>query len=207
MKKERILSAAEELFAEKGFTGTSVRDISKRAKVNIAMINYYFGSKENLMKELATRNAAYAAGFLEDLVNRTELTPYEKLKQWVSFYVDKIFGSYRFHNILSRQMSLFTEDELKSQLIQIKLKNFNLVKDLVVEGQQKGDFRTDIDLEFTVATFVGTVSQITLSREFYKTLMGRDVTTEEFLQEVSPRLKRHLTDLLTHHLLKEKQNA
>ncbi len=49
-KEENILFAAEKLFAEKGFEGTSTREIAKAANVNISMISYYFGSKENFMR-------------------------------------------------------------------------------------------------------------------------------------------------------------
>jgi AcrR family transcriptional regulator len=42
------LQAAEELFCEKGFDATSVRDITKAAGCNLAAVNYYFGGKENL---------------------------------------------------------------------------------------------------------------------------------------------------------------
>lgn len=45
----RILLAAEQLFAEHGFEGVSVRDIVQRADVNLAAINYYFGSKSTLL--------------------------------------------------------------------------------------------------------------------------------------------------------------
>ena len=48
-KKEQILEVAEELFAEYGFEGTSVRELAKKAKVNVAMISNYFGSKEQLI--------------------------------------------------------------------------------------------------------------------------------------------------------------
>ncbi|HEY1869709.1 MAG TPA: TetR family transcriptional regulator, partial [Chitinophagaceae bacterium] len=51
-KQVQIMEAAEELFAEKSFDGTSVRDISEQAGVNLAMISYYFGSKEKLMESL-----------------------------------------------------------------------------------------------------------------------------------------------------------
>ena len=53
--RERILSAAEELFAEKGFEASSVRDITSRAQCNIASVNYYFGNKEKLYGETAHR--------------------------------------------------------------------------------------------------------------------------------------------------------
>ncbi len=44
------MNAAEKLFAVNGFDGTSVRDIAQEAGVNVAMISYYFGSKEKLME-------------------------------------------------------------------------------------------------------------------------------------------------------------
>lgn len=53
--KERILGAAEELFAQQGFSGTSLRQVTTRADVNIAAVNYHFGSKENLVNEVFRR--------------------------------------------------------------------------------------------------------------------------------------------------------
>ena len=44
--QERLLNAAEELFCDKGFEGTSIRDIAASADCNIASVNYYFGGKQ-----------------------------------------------------------------------------------------------------------------------------------------------------------------
>ena len=49
--RERILSAAQELFSEKGFEATSVRDITTEAGCNVASVNYHFGGKDNLYLE------------------------------------------------------------------------------------------------------------------------------------------------------------
>lgn len=53
--KDRILGAAEELFAVHGFAGTSLRQVTSKADVNIAAVNYHFGSKENLVNEVFRR--------------------------------------------------------------------------------------------------------------------------------------------------------
>jgi AcrR family transcriptional regulator len=53
--KERILSAAEELFARHGFAGASLRAVTATANVNLAAVNYHFGSKENLINEVFRR--------------------------------------------------------------------------------------------------------------------------------------------------------
>jgi len=53
--KERILGAAEELFARHGFAGASLRELTATAKVNLAAVNYHFGSKDNLVNEVFRR--------------------------------------------------------------------------------------------------------------------------------------------------------
>ena len=50
--RERLLDAAETLFARYGFNGVSARDIVKVAGVNLGALPYYFGTKENLFKEV-----------------------------------------------------------------------------------------------------------------------------------------------------------
>lgn len=50
--KSKILKAAKKLFAQNGFDGTSTRQIVKEAGVNISLISYYFGNKENLFFSL-----------------------------------------------------------------------------------------------------------------------------------------------------------
>ena len=51
----RILDSAEQLFAEKGFAETSLRMITTRAKVNLAAVNYHFGSKKDLIQAVFAR--------------------------------------------------------------------------------------------------------------------------------------------------------
>ena len=53
--RSRILDVAEQLFGEHGFDRVSIRDITKRARVNLAAINYHFGSKEDLIAAIFER--------------------------------------------------------------------------------------------------------------------------------------------------------
>lgn len=54
--KERIIEVAEHLFAEKGLDGTSMRDITDGARVNLASVNYHFGSKDGLIAAVFDRH-------------------------------------------------------------------------------------------------------------------------------------------------------
>ena len=53
--RERILDAAERLFMAHGYEGTSMRQITGEASVNLAAVNYHFGTKESLMQEVFRR--------------------------------------------------------------------------------------------------------------------------------------------------------
>jgi AcrR family transcriptional regulator len=54
--REKLILSAERLFAARGFDGVSVRDIANDAKVNSALLGYYFGGKEGLLAEVYTRH-------------------------------------------------------------------------------------------------------------------------------------------------------
>ncbi len=56
--RERILDAAEKLFAERGFHAVSVRDITQAAGVDVALVNYHFGGKQSLFEDVLRRRAA-----------------------------------------------------------------------------------------------------------------------------------------------------
>ncbi|MCA6454520.1 MAG: helix-turn-helix transcriptional regulator, partial [Chitinophagaceae bacterium] len=73
-KKQHILNAAIELFAEKGFEGSSIRDLAARADVNVAMVNYYFGSKEKLFETIVEHRATFMRGKLDEIEADTTLT-------------------------------------------------------------------------------------------------------------------------------------
>src|SRR6266487_4263205 len=53
--RSRILDVAEDLFSEQGFDRVSIRDITRKARVNLASINYHFGSKEDLIAAIFER--------------------------------------------------------------------------------------------------------------------------------------------------------
>ena len=74
--KQRILSAAEHHFARSGYHATSLRSITATAKVNLAAVNYHFGSKEALLEAVIVRRLtplnALRLGQLEDRLRRAD---------------------------------------------------------------------------------------------------------------------------------------
>ncbi|PIE25353.1 MAG: TetR family transcriptional regulator [Neptuniibacter caesariensis] len=67
-----IVNAAEVLFAEQGFAETTVRQITRRADVNLAAINYHFGSKKGLIQAVAEKFLSPLCRELEDMLHQRQ---------------------------------------------------------------------------------------------------------------------------------------
>lgn len=206
-KREHILIVAEELFGENGFDGTSVRDIAHKAGVNLAMISYYFGSKEKLLEALIEFRAGYSYGILEELNKDESLSPWEKIDRLVDFYVDRILNNLRFHNIMYQESTNVRSDEIRDRIISIKLRNLEQITKIIQDGQQKKLFREEIDIPMTVGTLMGTISSYTLARPYGCVILalGYDSNDEQYRSKLAPRLKAHLKSLLRAHLGKRNE--
>ena len=199
-KREHILTVAEDLFGNKGFDGTSVRDIANGAAVNLAMISYYFGSKEKLLESLIEFRAESSYGVLEDLNLDQSLSPWDKINRLVDYYVDKILNNLCFHNIMYQQASSTRSEEIRNLIISIKLRNLEQITKIITDGQQKKLFR-QMDIPMTIGTIMGTISSYTQSRSYACRILNIEDTDEEAYRSIlSPRLKAHLKKLLKAHL-------
>lgn len=200
-KREHILVVAEELFGEKGFDGTSVRDIAQSAGVNLAMISYYFGSKEKLLEALVVFRAEYSYGILEELNKDQSLHPWDKIDRLVDFYVDRILNNLRFHNIMYQEASAVRSEEIKNRIIGIKMRNLEQITKIITDGQQRKLFR-QVDIAMTVGTIMGTISSYTQSRTYSCNILAirEDTDDNVYRAKLAPRLKAHLKQLLRAHL-------
>jgi len=85
--KNKILDAAEVLFADKGFNGTSLREITSLGEVNLAAVNYHFGSKKELIKAVMSR-------YMNELSPRLELALSELCQEGVNPTLNDVFSAF-----------------------------------------------------------------------------------------------------------------
>ncbi len=137
-KKTHIINHAIDLFAEKGFEGTSIRDLATRADVNVAMVNYYFGSKEKLFESIVEERASYTRGLLDEIAKNRGLTDIEKMEHMIDAYINKLFTNRKFHRVLHQEMMLNKREALSQAIVEILYPNTLIIKSVIDAGMEKG---------------------------------------------------------------------
>ncbi len=136
--RQRILQFACEVFAHKGFRNTTIRDISERARVNVAAVNYYFGSKENLYEAVCKYVCGLSVEQTDPRFSLADgLTPEEKLKTFIQTLLFTVLGKCQsdlMEMIMGREMieptkalTIVIEDMIKPRFQQL----YALVKELL----------------------------------------------------------------------------
>ncbi len=111
--EEKILEAASEVFTEKGFAGTRTRDIAEEAGINLALLNYYFRSKEKLFEQVMKVKMVLLFGQIVPILTNEKTNLEEKID----------LASEKYFEILSKNpnLPLFVISEIQK-------KNSNITK-------------------------------------------------------------------------------
>jgi AcrR family transcriptional regulator len=192
-KKQQIIEAAIGLFAQKGFEGTSIRDLAAAADVNVAMVNYYFGSKEKLFEALVEIKAASARVRLEELLNDKSLLSIEKIDRIIDNYIERLFLNRKFHRLLHQEMLMNQRESLQESITALLLPNGLTIKAIIEQGIENGQFK-QVDVTLTMVSLIGTINQLLLSKKYCLKLLGKDDSyvpyeDPEFMERVSVHLK------------------
>lgn len=193
-KQLRILQVAETLFAEKGFDGTSIRDISKAAKINIAMVSYYFGSKEKMLEALILHRTSDMRLQLENLV-REDLSPMEKIERLVDLYVRRVNKNRCIYQILHFEFSSNKRQLDMKHFVDVKKQNLGYMRQIIAEGQRKGIFRDNIEPALLPPTVLGTYFHFQMNRPFFGDIFGLE-TDAEFDAYVETTLIPHIQQII-----------
>ncbi len=203
-KHIQILNTAENLFASKGFEGTTVRDIAEKAGVNVAMISYYFGSKEKLMVALFEHKTGHIKMRVESLLKDTSITPLQKINMLVDEHIERAMQQQKFHKIMMCEQVVNKNPVVLSLLNDVKMRNTSLISDLIKDGQKKGVFIKKVDVVLMINTMVGTVNQVMINKSYYKDFYKIEkITDEEYEELLKMKLSTHIKNLFKSILTNE----
>ena len=201
-KQIQMLQVAEKLFAEKGFDGTSIREISKQANINVAMVSYYFGSKEKLLEAIMLYRTNDLKVQLEHLFEQ-KLTPIEKMEKYISLYIQKIDSNKEMYKILNFEISSNKRTLDLQSFIAVKKGNLATLTKLIEEGQNQNIFKKDIRIALLSTTIIGTYIHFNNNKIYYKEILALD-TDEKFNNYIQTDLIDHITQTINALLINEK---
>jgi len=191
-KQIEILQVAEKLFAEVGFDGTSIRDIAKEANINIAMISYYFGSKEKLLEALILFRISGMSLDLE-ILYQENISPIQKIEKLIAFYINRINSNRCMYQILHFELSSKKREINLDAFTEVKNNNLKLIENIIKEGQDQGLFQPNINVALLPPVIIGSFIHIHMNKKYYQEIL--DLKNESDFENYV------LTDL-TYHIQK-----
>jgi TetR/AcrR family transcriptional regulator len=141
--RDRVLQVAQALFAERGYRGTSLRDIAKRIGIKAPSLLHHFPSKQQLY--LAVLDKMFES--LEDAANAIAWgrgSRQERMRQAVADTIDFIASHPDFVRIMWKEMA--DESGVGRQVLKRRLPPlFSTAVNFIFRGQRDGEFRTEVD--------------------------------------------------------------
>lgn len=181
-RSDRILSAAERVFAEKGFTKAKISEIAGIAGIAEATVYEYFENKEDLFLSIPQRR------FQENLEELSETFdirhPVSKLRRFTKYYFFLMLTQEEFLKVFLLQLQLNTRF-YTSKAFESYRQYFKVVESIVEEGKEKGYFRAEVNPRVFRNMFFGAFSHLAL-----RWIMFQDGKDHDKIQEI-----KHATNL------------
>ena len=158
-RKELILAAAAEIFAERGFTRTTVRDIAKRIGMLSGSLYHYFDSKEAIADELLNRFWIHIQTEYEKVVKSGE-SPRETLRGLILAAHQATADHPAEIQLLQSDWRQLAEFRNFQEIRKSSTKVSHIWVDVMKQGVASGEFRGDVDLRLAYRTMMGSIQSL-----------------------------------------------
>lgn len=199
-RRGRILASAEELFAQKGYDGSSIREIASKAKTNTALIYYYFKDKEGLFRATLEKAVVEVPQMLKNVISSSD-TVEEGLDRILEMIVTLAPQRSYFFQILHRELAI-DSPRLSFLVNKYFVRNYELVKSLMEKAISGGRFRR-LDLELAPISLLAMILFFFYNRLLVQRILKLDPFDEKFVR----RLVSHTLDLFLHGALADRSLA
>lgn len=183
--EERIKVAARAVFHKKGFAAARTRDIAEEAGINLALLNYYFRSKERLFVIVMIETFSEFFGSVNIFINNPDTSFEEKIEQFAAGYIDLIFRE--------PDIPLFIMSEIRNnpehllQKVDIRNTVFNSVfTRQFAEAVQQGKIKDQNFIHFMM-NFMGLIVFPFIAKPLFKAVT--ELNEEQFNALIEERKK------------------
>lgn len=158
-KADKILQAAEKVFAEYGFYKAKVSNIAKMAGVAEGTVYEYFGTKEDLLMAIPEK---HFNSYSDGLSGIFEIhRPSKKLRRYIKYYFSLFSTKRDFLRVFLIQVQL-SRRFYGTEAFKIFEQFFKFSEPIIEEGKAQGDFRQDVNTRLFRYLFIGTFNNLTL---------------------------------------------
>ena len=175
--KAKLMNMAEKLFAEDGYELTSTRNIARAAGTNIALISYYFGSKQALYREIFLNRLEEMSRSLKSITGHP-FSAIDKLGKFITIYIDHYRSESKFQRMLYREVLFLNKSLIRDVIDKYLEENTRVFHEIMSEGEASGDFK-NINPSFFYMTLISMMSMIICDAPVAGKLPGRIYTEEE----------------------------
>ena len=178
--KDRVLRAAEDLFAAEGYSGASIKAIAERAGVTGAMIHYYFDSKERLYHAVLD----HIVGELQEMATEIVATgkpPVERLEIYLRWFFDYAARHPNIARLTVMGLGTIESDYFAQMLDKAVRPLFKMGEGFLQKGIDEGIFRPVSPHHF-LASVYGMMIPFFSDVEFFGRVFERDPVSEEELE-------------------------
>lgn len=194
-KKIAILDAAERLIYVNGYRTTTTRMIAEEAGVNVAMLSYYFGSKEELLMALLARYNVEVKRLLEK-ITAEEDHPVTTFRKFLFAFVDYSFSNPKPVLIAIREIGLLNQrPEILKDLQRTMLEVHGMFIRVLDDAKKRGYVR-NIDTELFVLTFSSTMESFLINMFMFENGFPFLGIEKKSKSDMKKRLKDHLAVML-----------
>lgn len=165
-KQKHIMRTALEIIARKGYNGASVRDIALASNVNLAMINYYFGSKAELLVAIFEEMTEQAKSYIDTYIMDDSLSPIEKLEKMIEGYTRFAFENKHFMALLIRQQLLGGHDKIDDYVYNLKFRYLRILSSALEEAKKKQQFNPQANITTINAIVMGSINLLISDQKF-----------------------------------------
>ncbi len=162
-RKEEILITAQNLFRERGYAATSMRDIAKEVGVEPASLYSHFKSKDDILQFICFEIANEFLEMQEPILNAIS-NPTEKLKRVVAGHVNTILQNLDAASVFFNEWRHMKEPDL-SRFVEMREQYEDGFKQIMDDGVTSGDFR-NIDIHFFIRMLFSVINGV---HEWYRT--------------------------------------
>ena len=178
--RARIEAAARRLFAEHGFSATSVRDITAAAGVNLAAVSYHFTSKDLLYHALLRAIMGPLAHTIGELARR-EAPPADRLEWMVRAIFAHIRANPDMPSFMMRELSLGRTPS--APIVEMMGRILPAVSGVIAQGQQSGAIRAGDPILLTFSVIAQPI-HLYLARGAIAAVAGLDVNDAQSLERI-----------------------